>query len=85
MPTFNEVDAHGETDMGWAVSRVTQRHPVTHEPIAVTVQCKGCHVAFEYLIAESGGITSGFDHAPGCQVFAGIHSHTVHELNRPRS
>lgn len=84
MPTFNQIDAHGETDMGWAVSRVSQRHPVTNLPTAVTVQCKGCHVAFEYFL-DRGAAVSGFDHAPGCQVFAGIHSHTVHELHRGRS
>lgn len=84
MPTFNVIDANGDTDMGWAFSRVTQRHPVTNEPTAVTVQCKACQVAFEYRL-DHGGVTSGFDHAPTCAIYAGIHSHTANELNRRSS
>lgn len=78
MPTFDVVSAQGETDMGWAVSRVTGRHPVTGAPTEVTVQCKACRVAFAYRL-DHGGVVSGFDHAPTCPIYAGIHAHTIHE------
>lgn len=84
MPTFDLIDTHGETDMGWAIARVSQRHPVTHQPTSVIVQCKACQVTFEYTV-DRGGVASGFDHLPTCPIYQGIHDHTVHEIHRPRS
>lgn len=81
MPTFDLIDAHGETDMGWATARVTARHPVTSEPTHVIVQCKACAVSFEYAIAH-GNVASGFDHLPTCPIYKGIHDHTVYEVHR---
>lgn len=67
VPTFQTISAETDTDLGWGFATI-QRHPVTHERVGVTIQCKTCQASTYYDTRPGGGIANAFQHVDGCRV-----------------